>query len=98
MSDKLPPGRPSTIGGMIYLVVLAIAVLGLVLVATYNWRTGVGVLGGALLLAALGRIALSDFESGMLRVRGKVFDVIALSGLGALMIVLAIVIPNQPGQ
>ena len=98
MSENLPSGRPSTIGGLIYLVVLGVAVLGLILVATYNWRTGVYVLGGGLLLAALGRIALSDFESGMLRVRGKVFDVVALSGLGALMIVLAIVIPNQPGQ
>ena len=98
MSDNLPKGRPSTIGGMIYLAVLAIAMLGLVLVATYSWRTGVSVLGGGLLLAALGRVALSDFESGMLRVRGKIFDVVALSGLGALMIVLAIVIPNQPGQ
>lgn len=98
MSDDLPPGRPSTIGGMIYLIVLAVAAFGLALVATYSWRTGVCVLGGGLLLAALGRVALSDFESGMLRVRSKVFDVIALSGLGALMIVLAIVIPNQPGS
>jgi hypothetical protein len=97
VSDKLPTGRPSTIGGLIYLTVLAIAGLGLVLVATSNWRTGVSLLGGGLLLAALGRVLLSDFESGMLRVRGKAFDVVALSGLGALMIVLALVIPNQPG-
>jgi len=82
---------------MVYLAVLAIAALGLVLVATYNWRTGVTVLGGGLLVAALGRVALGEFESGMLRVRGKVFDVVALSGLGTLMIVLAWVIPNQPG-
>ncbi|MGN6161238.1 MAG: DUF3017 domain-containing protein [Marmoricola sp.] len=97
MSDQVPRGRPSTIGGMVYLAVLAIAALGLILVATYNWRTGVSVLGSGLLLAAVGRVALADFESGMLRVRGRIFDVIALSGLGALMIILAVVIPNQPG-
>ena len=97
MTDNLPKGRPSTIGGMIYLVVLAIATIGLALVATTNWRTGVSVLGGSLLLAAVGRVALGEFESGMLRVRNKAFDVVALTGLGALMIVLAVVIPNQPG-
>jgi hypothetical protein len=97
VNEELPKGRPSTIGGMIYLVVLAVAAVGLVLVATYKWRLGVTVLGGGMLLAALGRIALSDFESGMLRVRNKAFDFVALSGLGALMIVLAWVIPNQPG-
>lgn len=82
---------------MLYLAVLVIAAVGLILVASYSWRLGVTVLGGALLLAALGRVALSDFESGMLRVRNKAFDLVALSGLGALMIVLALVIPNQPG-
>ena len=97
MSENLPSGRPSTIGGMLYLAVLAIAAAGLILVATYDWRLGVTVLGSGLLLAALGRVVLSDFESGMLRVRNKAFDFVALSGLGALMIVLALVIPNQPG-
>lgn len=96
MKDNQPVGRPSTIGGMLYLAVLAIAAAGLVLVATYSWRLGVIVLGGGLLLAAVSRAALSEFESGMLRVRSKTLDVIALAGLGALMIVLALVIPNQP--
>ena len=97
MKENQPSGRPSTIGGMMYLAVLAIAAVGLVLVATYNWRLGVFVLGGGLLLAAVSRAALSDFESGMLRVRNKTIDIIALSGLGALMIALALIIPNQPG-
>lgn len=95
--DELPSGRPSTIGGMVYLAVLAIAALGLALVATSNWRTGVSVIGGSLLLAAVGRLGLGEFESGMLRVRNKAFDVVVLTGLGSLMIALAIVIPNQPG-
>ncbi|HWU31461.1 MAG TPA: DUF3017 domain-containing protein [Marmoricola sp.] len=96
MTAERPKGVPSTIGGVVYLVVLAMAIAGLVLVTTSNWRVGVSVLGGGLLVGAVGRVALGEFESGMLRVRNKVFDVIALAGLGTLMIVLAIVIPNQP--
>jgi len=96
VTDNRAKGLPSTVGGTLYLAVLAAAVVGLVLVAINDWRVGVSVLGGALLVAALGRAVLGEFESGMLRVRSKIFDVIALSGLGALMIVLAIVIPNQP--
>ena len=96
MGEKQPWGRPSTIGGVVYLVVLAMAVTGLVLVTTYDWRVGVSVLGGSLLLGAVGRFGLGEHESGMLRVRSKPFDVVALTGLGTLMIVLAIVIPNQP--
>ncbi|MGN6722343.1 MAG: DUF3017 domain-containing protein [Marmoricola sp.] len=97
MKENPPRARPSTIGGMLYLAVLVIAAGGLFLVATYNWRLGVSALGGGMLLAAVGRVALGEYESGMLRVRNKAFDVVALSGLGALMIVLAWVIPNQPG-
>lgn len=96
VGTERPKGVPSTIGGVIYLVVLATAITGLVLITTSNWRVGVSVLGGGLLVGALGRIALGEYESGMLRVRSKAFDVVALSGLGTLMIVLAIVIPNQP--
>lgn len=83
-------------GGVIYLVVLGVAAIGLIVVATADWRIGVGVLGAGLLIAAAGRLALGEHESGMLRVRGKTFDVITLSGLGVLLIVLALVIPNQP--
>lgn len=86
---------PSTIGGTIYLAVVIGGCVGLILVATDHWRAGVCVLGASILVAALSRLVLGEFESGMLRVRGKIFDVIALSGIGALLITLAVVIPNQ---
>lgn len=96
MIDKQPKRWPSTLGGVIYLAVLAAAITGLVLVTTSNWRLGVVVMGGGLLLGALGRFSLGEYDSGMLRVRSKTLDIVAMSGLGTVMIVLAIVIPNQP--
>jgi len=88
--------RPATVGGKVYLVVLAIGVLGLTLVAVDVWRVGVTVLGGGLLVAAAARAVLSDFESGMLRVRSRTFDLLALTSVGAMLIVLAWIIPSQP--
>ena len=34
--------------------------------------------------------------SGMLRVRSRLFDVLALGGVGLLLVTLALNIPNQP--
>ena len=96
MTAQRPARLPSTIGGVIYLVVLAAAATGLILITAVNWRLGVLVLGGSLLLGALGRFALGEYDSGMLRVRSKAFDVAVLTSLGVLMIFLAISIPNQP--
>jgi hypothetical protein len=91
-----PRRRPSTVGGVVYLVVVALSIVGLVMVAAGPWRRGITLIGAALVLAALARVLLSDFNSGMLRVRSKLFDVAALAAVGALLIVLAHVIPNQP--
>lgn len=90
------PRKPSTLGGAVYLVVVAVCVAGLLVVAFGPWRRGVTVIGSALLLAALFRVALTERSSGMLRVRGRWFDTVALAGAGAVLVVLAAVIPNQP--
>jgi len=89
------PGRPSTLGGAVYLLVLAATVVGLGIVEWGSWRIGVKVIGIAVLVAAVARACLSNFNSGMLRVRSKPFDLVLLVTLGALLIVLAIVVPNQ---
>lgn len=97
MSDEAPKRpRPSTVGGKLYLVVIAIGAVGLTLVAAGPWRAGVITLGLGLLLAASARGVLSDYDSGMLRVRSRLFDVVALTAVGGALILLAIVIPNQP--
>ncbi len=88
--------KPSTFGGAVYLLVLAATAVGLGIVEWGSWRLGIKVIGAAVLVAALTRACLSNFHSGMLRVRSKPFDLVVLTTLGALLIVLAIVVPDQP--
>lgn len=89
--------RPSTFGGAIYLVVVATTTVGLALVAFGPWRRGIALVGLGFLFAAGMRLVISDHESGMLRVRGRWFDVAALAGVGVALIALASNIPDQPG-
>ncbi len=89
---------PSTLGGLVYLVVVAVSVVGLMVIAFGPWRRGVGLIGIALLLAALMRALLRDRDAGMLRVRrSRWVDVLMLGGVGTTLIVLASVIPAQAG-
>ena len=88
---------PSTIGGAFYLLVLAVVGVGLGLVVLAEWRTGVRVIGGALLLAALVRLLLRARDAGMLAVRHKLLDAFVLVALGSALIFLAGSIPDQPG-
>ena len=88
---------PSTLGGILYLVVLAVAVAGLVVVVLADWRLGIRVVGGALVTAALFRLVLRQRDAGMLAVRHRLLDATMLAGVGAVLIFLAQSIPNQPG-
>lgn len=88
---------PSTIGGAFYLLVLTVCVVGVGVVVAGEWRTGIRVFGGALLLGSLVRLLLSNRDAGMLAVRFKAFDVLMLASLGAALIFLAGSIPDQPG-
>ena len=100
MIPEEPPGRqrrvPSTLGGAVYLIVCAISVVGLLLVAFGPWRKGVAVMGAALVFAAGCRAFLSEHDAGMLGVRSRWFDTSALLLVGAALITLANVIPDQP--
>jgi hypothetical protein len=87
---------PRTIGGWFYLVVLAATGIGIVVVATGNWRVGTRWIAGALLFAALIRLVLPARDAGMLAVRRRWLDCVMLAGVGALLIFLAATIPNQP--
>lgn len=86
--------RPSTIGGICYLAVLAVAAAGLIVVATGAWRIGVDLLAASLLGSALARGVLSDEEAGMLEVRSKFLDVSLLLVVGGVLIWLASTVPN----
>jgi hypothetical protein len=92
-----PRRVPSTLGGRVYLIVVAVSAVGLLIVAFGPWRRGVALIGLALLVGALMRALLRDRDAGMLRVRRhRWIDVLMLGGVGAALILLASVIPNQP--
>ena len=103
----LPPGEPteepqrkripSTFGGLIYLIVVAVACAGFALVAAGPWRRGIALIGIGFLFASGMRLVIADPEAGMLRVRGRAFDVTALALVGVALIALATNIPDQPG-
>jgi hypothetical protein len=92
-----PLRRPQTLGGVVYLAVLAAAVVGLVIVFLGAWRTGLAWIGAGLLLAAFARSVFSERGAGMLRVRRKWSDVLMLTVAGVGLIVLSVVVPNQAG-
>lgn len=87
---------PRTIGGVIYLCVLAAAIGGVVTAAVGPWRSGVSWLALAMLAGAAARVALRTEVAGMLEVRRKTFDVTIMVIFGVLLLVLAATIPDQP--
>lgn len=90
---KLPRSR----GSQFYLLQLVAVVVGLLLVALGQWRPGVGAIGLAFVAGALARSVVPIDHTGMLRVRGKAFDIVWMTILGVALVVLPVLIPNQPG-
>ncbi|MEP7739482.1 DUF3017 domain-containing protein [Nocardioides sp. 31GB23] len=88
---------PSTLGGLLYLGVLAAGAVGIALAVLGDWRVGVSVLAGAMVAAATMRLVLPARDAGMLAVRHRLVDVLLLGGVGGLLLFLARTIPNQPG-
>jgi hypothetical protein len=83
---------------VLYFIVVAATCSGLLVALLSSWRRGVTIVGAALLLSALARALLGEYDAGMLRVRRRWFDVLLLSATGFMLIFLAATIPNQPGQ
>jgi hypothetical protein len=86
---------PRSRGSQLYLVQLLTVLIGLGLVAFGHWRAGVVVIGVAFVVGALARSVVPLDHTGMLRVRGKAFDMFWMTTLGVALIVLALVIPPQ---
>ena len=78
-------------------VVVAGVVIGLAIAVISNdsWRAGAVIIGCSLLLGAGIRIALPTREAGLLKVRGRVFDVVALLVGGLAIVILALAIPGR---
>ena len=87
---------PRSRGSQLYLLQLLTVLIGLALVVFGSWRGGVVVIGVAFVVGALARSVVPIDHTGMLRVRGKAFDMFWMTTLGVSLIVLALVIPSQP--
>jgi hypothetical protein len=96
---RLParPPLPRSRGSQIYLGQLVVVTVGLLLTVLGLWRAGVATIGASFLLSALLRAVVPQSHDGMLRVRGRVFDVVWTGLLGAALFFLAFNIPGQPG-
>ncbi len=88
--------KPSTTGGIIYLVVVGMQVVGLLLVALGPWRSGVTVMGLGFGLGFVSRMVLPDDRAGMLRVRRRLLDLATLAMCSGTLLAMAILIPNRP--
>jgi uncharacterized membrane protein YjjP (DUF1212 family) len=73
---------------------LLVAATGLVVLTFYNWRDGVLVFAGSVLLAGLLRATLTDTAAGLLHVRGRMFDTAFLLAAGTAVATLALIVPN----
>ena len=75
------------------LAVLAVVAAGLALGALGYWRTGSMLVGCGVLLAGALRLVLPPRQVGLLAVRSRRLDVVALAALGALLVTLAVTVP-----
>ena len=90
--------RPQTVGGGVYLVVAASALVGLAITLVGVWRTGVVWMGTGLLLGGAARLLLPERQAGMLAVRRKIPDVVMMLLVGIALVSLAVGVPDQPGR
>ncbi len=94
-----PPRRkyPSTIGGVLYLLVLIGMATGIGITwVSHDWRLGIRVVAGALAAAAGLRLVLPQRDAGMLAVRPRLVDVFLVGSVAVVLFVLAQNIPDQP--
>lgn len=77
------------------LLVLVVVGAGMVLAELHHWRRGSFVIGGAMLLAAFLRAVLPDRLAGLLVVRSKWLDLVAMISLGVAICVLALLVPGR---
>lgn len=101
-SRRAVPGRAANPGPAVrivawlpYLIVLAGAVAGLYMAwqGARQAGRGAGVVGVALLAAAVARLALPPRYAGLLATRGKALDVAAFAVLGAAVLAVALSLP-----
>ncbi len=75
-------------------LVLFIAGGGLIAVGLDHWRRGIFLIGLAALVAAVFRLLLRTRDAGLLAVRSRVFDVVALISMGTAILILTRAVPS----
>nr|WP_218888726.1 DUF3017 domain-containing protein [Saccharopolyspora hordei] len=78
-------------------MVLLIALVGFLLVAMQHWRRGTVLLALALLVAAVLRAVVPDERAGLLAIRRRGLDVLLYSGLGVVILAVAVTIKGAGG-
>ncbi|HEX3749209.1 MAG TPA: DUF3017 domain-containing protein [Streptosporangiaceae bacterium] len=80
---------------MPYVIILACTVAGVIWAWTgaHAVGNGAGVVGGALLVAAVARLFLPQSAVGLLASRRRFADVLALGAFGGALLVIALVLP-----
>ena len=89
---RVPPTTPAEAAPLA--VVVAGMILGVIAVVLGHWRLGSVIIGGFLTIGGIERLLLPKGRAGLLQARSQFFDVIALLGMGILIIVLAIIVPD----
>ncbi|SFQ23700.1 Protein of unknown function [Amycolatopsis arida] len=90
---KTPPrDRHPALTHLPFALVLVLVAIAAVRIGQYHWRQGTALIGGALLVAAVLRAALSDEQAGLLAIRGRAVDVLSYVGLGVLILFVALTI------
>lgn len=84
---------PVSYGTRAYVLVLALQVVGLAIVGFGPWRAGLMIMGGALVGAAIARVAVTERHLGMLKIRSRVFDIFWCTAVGAGLMLLAVIVP-----
>ncbi|MDX6206707.1 MAG: hypothetical protein QOE76_1876 [Frankiales bacterium] len=86
-----PVRRP--LGELPVAVVLLIAGGGIAAIVLSHWRRGIFLIGLAALVAAVFRLVLHSRDAGLLVVRSRAFDVVALTFMGSAVMVLTHLVP-----
>lgn len=95
MTDRAAgPRRRHLVGSALFGCSLLVLLSGIAVTAFGQWRQGSQLSALGLLFASAVRLVLPDTMAGMLRVRRKWVDVVALTALGAGLLVVAIVVPE----
>nr|WP_233520291.1 DUF3017 domain-containing protein [Prauserella sp. PE36] len=90
------PDRRRLLAHLPFAVVMLLVAVAALRIGMYHWRQGAALIGGALLVAAVLRAALSDEQAGLLQIRGRAVDVLSYAGLGLLILFIALTITGGP--